>query len=86
MAHGRDIEIPVLHGEIYRLRGYVTKDLSEVFGKGEIHQSLETTAYSEAVHRRDSARVRYRQWIGEERYAIGVSSVLLKRIHTRERF
>ncbi len=36
-------------------------------GKREVHLSLKTTLYSEAVHRRDAERIRHRDWIEEQR-------------------
>lgn len=57
----------IYRGDTWHFRGYVPKDLISVVGKGEIHRTLKTSSYSEAIHRRDTERIIHRNWIDESR-------------------
>ena len=65
MARSRDMQNLVRRGDTWHFRGFAPKDLIKFTGKRERHRSLETTSYSEAIHRRDAERVRHREWIEE---------------------
>ena len=67
MARSRDTRNLIQRGDTWHFRGYVPKDLISVVGKREVHRSLMTTSYADAVHRRDAERIRHREWIEEER-------------------
>ena len=57
----------IQRGDTWHFRGFVPKDLIPVVGKREVHKSLKTSSHAEAVHKRDTARIRHREWIEEER-------------------
>lgn len=63
MNRGRDMKNLVVRNGIYHFRGYVPKELILAGYARERHSSLKTTDYTEAINKRDLARVAHREWV-----------------------